>query len=126
MNGSRFLLDTNAVVALLAGQGSIDGVLSNAEWVGISVITKVEFLVFPQLDEHDRYLFDEFAKCVDVVGIESKSDDLIEKTIFLRRTYKIKVPDAIIGATALEMGATLLTLDNGFRKVKELLVESWV
>ena len=34
MSGRRFLLDTNAVVALLAGQGAIGGTLDDADWIG--------------------------------------------------------------------------------------------
>jgi len=36
------------------------------------------------------------------------------KTISLRRTYRIKLPDAIIVARAIETGATLLTNNIAF------------
>jgi predicted nucleic acid-binding protein len=122
MSGSRFLLDTNAVVALLAGQGTIGATLNDADWIGISVITKIEFLVFQDLDAHDRELFDDFEKLVEVVGIDSKDSSLIKRTIALRKTYGLKVPDAIVGATAMENSATLITLDDDFRRVQELVV----
>jgi hypothetical protein len=122
MSGSRFLLDTNAVVALLAGQGTIGATLNDADWIGISVITKIEFLVFQDLDAHDRELFDDFEKLVEVVGIDSKDSSLIKRTIALRKTYGLKVPDAIVGATALEKCATRITLHEDFRKVQELSV----
>jgi hypothetical protein len=122
MSGSRFLLDTNAVVALLAGQGTIGATLNDADWIGISVITKIEFLVFQDLDAHDRELFDDFEKLVEVVGIDSKDSALIKRTIALRKTYGLKVPDAIVGATAMENSATLITLDDDFRRVQELVV----
>jgi hypothetical protein len=122
MSGSRFLLDTNAVVALLAGQGTIGATLNDADWIGISVITKIEFLVFQDLDAHDRELFDDFEKLVEVVGIDSKDSALIKRTIALRKAYGLKVPDAIVGATAMENSATLITLDDDFRRVQELVV----
>lgn len=45
MNG-KFLLDTNAVVALLNGNASLTQTLQTAVWFGISVITELEFFVF--------------------------------------------------------------------------------
>lgn len=36
MSGERYLLDTNAVVALLRGEPILRQRLENAEWVGIS------------------------------------------------------------------------------------------
>jgi len=38
----------------------------------------------------------------------------------IRRKYNIKLPDAIIAATALENDMVLITADNGFEKIKEL------
>jgi predicted nucleic acid-binding protein len=48
---------------------------------------------------------------------------IVEKTIELRKAYKIKLPDAIIAATALVNKLTLISRDtNDFRKVKGLKV----
>ena len=38
MNGNRYVLDTNAIVALLQGTTQLVQRLHNAEWIGISVI----------------------------------------------------------------------------------------
>lgn len=54
MNGKRYLLDTNAVVALLRGHGPLLELLRDAEWVGVSVISQIEFLAFAGLGEPDR------------------------------------------------------------------------
>lgn len=61
MSGKRFLLDTNAVVALLRGEGDLPGVVEGAGWVGISIITVLEFLSFPALTAADRACFEDFA-----------------------------------------------------------------
>jgi len=49
-------------------------------------------------------------------------DELSNKNtcIYIRNKYKIKIPDAIIAATAIEFNIPLLTSDQGFEKVKEL------
>jgi predicted nucleic acid-binding protein len=46
MSGNRYLLDTNAIVALLQGNKRIIQLLLNANWIGISIISQIEFLVF--------------------------------------------------------------------------------
>ncbi len=56
MNG-RFLLDTNAVIALLNGIPSLFQTLQSANWIGISIITELEFLSFSGLSTHDEILF---------------------------------------------------------------------
>ena len=42
------------------------------------------------------------------------------RAILIKRQIKIPLPDAIIGATAIEEGLTLVTADKGFRRIKEL------
>ncbi|MEM0981349.1 MAG: hypothetical protein AAGH78_13880 [Cyanobacteria bacterium P01_H01_bin.58] len=46
MSGERYLLDTNAIVALLQGNDYLIQRLQEADWVGVSVISQIEFLVF--------------------------------------------------------------------------------
>ena len=43
-----------------------------------------------------------------------------EQTILLRKKYGIKLPDAIIAATAIKNRVPLLTADKGFRQIAEL------
>mgnify|MGYP001799431960 CR=1 FL=1 len=50
MNGrNRYLLDTNAIVSLLKGIGEI---VSSASWLGISIISKIEYLALSKLVVH--------------------------------------------------------------------------
>lgn len=49
------------------------------------------------------------------------SDDVVEKTIELRKKIKIKLPDAIIAATAIINNLTLISRnDKDFEKIIEL------
>jgi len=43
-----------------------------------------------------------------------------QETIRIRQLYKIKLPDAIIAATAIVEGLTLVTADKGFKKIENL------
>jgi predicted nucleic acid-binding protein len=122
MNG-KFLLDTNAVVALLNGNTSLSQTLQAATWVGISVITELEFLSFPGLTQQDEALFQQFKGRVEVIDLQASDGKLLARIVEVRKLSKVKLPDAIIAAAAIENAATLLTQDAGFSKVALLSVQ---
>jgi hypothetical protein len=124
MNG-RFLLDTNAVVSLLKGNASLIQTLQAATWVGMSVITELEFLSFPGLAEQDESLFQQFKSRVEIIDLQSSDSKLLTCIIEIRRSAKVKLPDAIIAAMAIDNDATLLSQDAGFSKVAVLSVQSF-
>jgi tRNA(fMet)-specific endonuclease VapC len=61
MSGNRYVLDTNAIVALLQGTSQLIQLLQDADWIGVSVINQIEFLAFPGLSQEDRQLFEQFS-----------------------------------------------------------------
>lgn len=124
MNG-RFLLDTNAVVSLLSGNASLAQALDTAVWAGISGITELEFLSFSGLSPQDELLFQQFKNRVEIVDLHASSSQLFARIIAIRKLNKIKLPDAIIAASAIENGATLLTQDIGFSKIAQLTVQGF-
>jgi tRNA(fMet)-specific endonuclease VapC len=69
MSGNRYVLDTNAIVALLQGNIQLIELLKDADWLGVSVISQIEFLVFPGLTQDDRQIFEEFLQRVEVLGL---------------------------------------------------------
>jgi tRNA(fMet)-specific endonuclease VapC len=69
MSGNRYLLDTNAIVALLQKDANLIQLLQNADWVGISVISQIEFLAFSGLTEADIQLFQQFLQRVEVIDL---------------------------------------------------------
>ena len=112
MPGKRFLLDTNAIVALLQGHSGLAAMTDGAAWLGISVISALEFSGFPGLTDADRALFAEFASRVEVIDLTFTDQALIETIGTLRRSRALKLPDAIILATASVNQAVLLTQDE--------------
>jgi tRNA(fMet)-specific endonuclease VapC len=124
MNGEsdRYLLDTNAVVALLQGHTELAQRLSDAEWVGISIITQLEFLAFPALSDNDAEYFQNFAQRVNVIGLTPYAATYLQTIVRIRQQYRLKLPDAIITATALEYAATLVTADQQLHVIPELPV----
>lgn len=108
--GTQYLMDTNAVIEFLGGtlptsgsdwlQGIIDQNLHH-----LSVINQIELLGFNGSPAEMQTLED----FIDVTNLLPLSDVVVQKTIELRKNYKIKLPDAIIAATALAYNLTLIT-----------------
>lgn len=71
----------------------------------VSVITQIEALGFNSSRTTEKLLSDFFTDAV-VLGL---ADEVVAQTIELRKSYKIKLPDAIIAATALVHSMNLVT-----------------
>ena len=63
----------------------------------------------------------EFLDEITVVGLDNNIKEL---AIALRKNYKLKLPDAIVAATAKSLNANLLTNDLKLRKLTEINSES--
>ncbi|NER53052.1 MAG: type II toxin-antitoxin system VapC family toxin [Symploca sp. SIO1A3] len=125
MNGNRYLLDTNAIVALLKGNAQLVKLSKNADWIGISVISQIEFLAFSGLTQNDYKLFQEFLQRIEVIDLSSTDTELLEKVIEIRQQFRLKLPDAIIAAMAIQNSAGVVTADREFAKVNVLRVINW-
>lgn len=113
MSGTRFLIDTCTLIGLQKRSEESLALLyqhdaSIAE-CAISLVTYIEFVGFHGVDEHTANQLNNIASGFLCLPI---SDDITQKTIKLRQTHKIKLPDSIILATAQVHGLQLLTLDN--------------
>lgn len=125
MSGDRYLLDTNAIVALLQGNSPLDQLLQNADWIGISVISQIEFLVFSGLTQTDHQIFQQFVQRVEIINLVSTDILLVEKIIEIRQEFRLKLPDAIIAAMAIQNSASVVTTDQEFARVNILKVIDW-
>lgn len=85
MSGNRYLLDTNAIIALLQKNSNLVRLLQNADWIGISVISQIEFLAFSGLSEADLELFEGFLRRVEVISLSSQNKLLIDRIISIRQ-----------------------------------------
>ncbi|WRH65682.1 MAG: type II toxin-antitoxin system VapC family toxin [Planktothrix sp. GU0601_MAG3] len=125
MSGNRYVLDTNAIVALLQGNIQLIELLKDADWIGVSIISQIEFLVFPGLTQDDSRIFNQFLQRVEVIGLVAIDTVLIDKIIEIRQQYRLKLPDAVIAAMAIQNLASLVTADQEFAKVTILTVINW-
>lgn len=113
MNGINILLDTNIVIGLLKGYQPAIALIKRENLdlanCAISQITRMELLSYPTLQPEEEQQIQ--ALLVNLLII--KLNDSIEQTaIQFRRTQKVKLPDAIIAATAKVYRLRLLTLDQ--------------
>lgn len=100
------VLDTNIALYFLGGR--LDEPLPSGPYA-ISIITELELLSFPGISESEERDIRAFAQAVDCVPL---NDDVKEHAIRIRRTHGLRLPDAIIAATAIVHQATLLTNDS--------------
>lgn len=107
----RYLLDTNALVALLQGHTDLLTTVESADWLGVSGINVLEFLGFDGLSEIDRQLFNELLQRIAVVDLLACNVALMTLIIELRQSKSLKLPDAIVMACAVTHQATVLTHD---------------
>jgi len=104
--GKRYLLDTNTVLDYMGSKLPANAKTTLAhiidDEINLSVINKIELLGFLKVEQD---LID-FVSCSNICPMD---DNIVEKTIEVRRLYKIKLPDAVIAATALHYDYVLVT-----------------
>ena len=109
--GIKYLWDTNTAIYYLQQQfppGAekfIDDLIKDEQPV-ISAITEIELLCWKTATEEDLELLNNFINDAFVIELEQA---IKIKTAGLRKNHNIKLPDAIIAATALVYDLTLLS-----------------
>ncbi len=116
----RLLLDTNSVIALFNENAKVIEATDTADDIFISVINELEFKSFSNLSLHDIELFDDFVSRIHVLDLQASNITLKNKIVEIRNAYRLRLPDAIIAASAIVNNAVLVTADKGFKKVEEL------
>ena len=118
-----FLIDSNAVIDYLTAKIPDGGMvwMNNIINQGpvVSIVTKIEILGFDNKPETEALLTDFLNTCT----IIPLSDAVTTETIQLRKLYKIRIPDAIIAASAKVTGLDLITRNiTDFNKITGLKV----
>jgi len=120
--GKRYLLDSNTVIDYIAclhpdkARIWLNRIID--EEINVSVISKIEVLSYdPDKDDNYQVLVDFFESSITF----DLTSDIVGKTIKLRQKQKIKLPDAIIAATAVVNNFTLITRNiKDFEKIDGL------
>ncbi|MGJ0393868.1 MAG: type II toxin-antitoxin system VapC family toxin [Methylocystis sp.] len=118
MSGVKFLLDTNVVIGVLGGDEASGALIeqngASLDLCAISQITRMELLSFPALTADAEAQIHRLLSALPVFYL----DESVERAaIGLRRRARVKLPDAIILATAQINGVLLLTLDERLQRL---------
>ncbi|HTD39832.1 MAG TPA: type II toxin-antitoxin system VapC family toxin [Mucilaginibacter sp.] len=120
--GKRYLMDSNVLIEFVGNllpkeaHKLIVNIIDND--FNLSFINKIEVLGHKLAD-------DSWLKFINQATIIAANDDIIEQTILIRKTNKIKLPDALIAATALVNDLILLTRNSSdFKSIENLKLEN--
>ena len=122
--GAKFLIDTNAGIDFLNGKlpsASIAWLeqLLDAQQLAMSVIVRIELLSW-QGAPAEMQALEDFVAATEVLPLD---EPVTQQTIRLRQQHRVKLPDAIIAATALAHSLPLLTRNGSdFQTLAGLVV----
>src|SRR3546814_1248606 len=105
--GTEYLIDSNAVIDFCNGKLPLAGreLLFSIVQPKISVITHIEVFGFPEISRTEEKLLNDF---VSIALIYPLDIDVAKKSIEIKKKARIKLPDAVIAATALIHGLVLI------------------
>ena len=122
MNGINFLIDTNIIIYLTQGKLKINDFARNGGNLYISSISYIETLGYPFQNKSEEKKVTEFCNLFERIFL---TKDIEKQTILIRKTNKIKLPDAIIAATAMVYNLTLVTHNmDDFKNIKGLKISN--
>ena len=110
MNGSEALIDTNIIIYYLNGELTLSqmdglwGIINNG--LRLSVISQIEVMSWHRHTAQSATIAQRFLASATIVQL---SPEVVARTIAIRREARLKLPDAVIAATALTHNLTLVT-----------------
>jgi predicted nucleic acid-binding protein len=101
----KAVFDTNILVDYLNGVPAAQRELEQYEEVAISIVTWMEVLAGAGDAQEEAVARDFLSR----FNLQPLGKTVAERAIKIRRQHKLKLPDAIIWATAAELGRVLVT-----------------
>jgi predicted nucleic acid-binding protein len=119
MNGPKYLLDTNIILYILAGNETLANHLHKKS-LYTSFVSEIELFSFSRLTTKEEKSIRQFLSQFRIIDIDQS---IKQEAISLRKTYALKLPDCIIAATAITLQLTLITADKQYRQIENLPLE---
>ena len=116
MSGIDYLIDTNILIYIIKGNPKVE-YFAKSEILAISYITEMEVLGKYQITEPEKQTI---AEVFDYCYVLEMDAQIKQYAINIKQQVKMKLPDAIIAATAIKYNLPLVTSDKDFRKVPNL------
>jgi predicted nucleic acid-binding protein len=117
MNGHSVLVDTNILIYLFKNNERVFELLNGRE-IWVSFITEIELLSF---EGHTPTEIQTIRKFLNQCKIIDVNRSIKEAAIDIRIKDKVRLPDAIIAATAQYLNMPLVTADKDFRKIDRIV-----
>lgn len=118
MSGIKLVADTNASVHHLNGSIAVNSIFENSATF-ISSITFTELLANKNLTDEEMVIVRVY---LDSINVIHTNDSIFEIAAEIRKSNRVKLPDAIIAATSLFLSVPLVTFDKGFRSINKLRI----
>ncbi len=115
MNGIDFLVDTNFLIHVSLKNPIVEPFLDYS--FGISYITELELLGVFSISKTQAK---NAQNLIDNCFVYDMNSEIKKKVLSIKQSYKIKLPDAIIAATALVHQLPLVTSDADSKVINEL------
>jgi len=106
MRELNLLLDTNTLIYLSKRKIHLDQLIQDAASVSVSIISYMEALGYSFKEQNEKSLIEKLISNMETIYI---SKEIADRVILIRQERKIKLPDAIIAATAIIGNYTLCT-----------------
>lgn len=104
-------LDTNILIGYFAGDAGVKSVLERFDALKVSAIAYAEFMVGLNHDPQRQAAINIINVLFEIVHTDTA---ICEKAAEMRRETRLKMPDALIYATASTRGGVLITRDRDF------------
>ncbi|HCQ11828.1 PIN domain-containing protein [Flavobacterium sp.] len=115
MTGIDFLPDTNFLIFTSQGNPIVEPFLDYN--IGISFISEMELLGVFSISKVQK---SNIQNIINECFVIDMNTEIKKYAIQIKQKYKIKLPDAIIAATAIQYNIPFITADADFKVLKEL------
>ncbi|MEL7588448.1 MAG: type II toxin-antitoxin system VapC family toxin [Prolixibacteraceae bacterium] len=103
------LVDTNILIYLSKRSLDLEKIASPEDSLFISIITYMEVWGYRFEDDSEKRIIENLSNHLPVIDLNPR---IVNKVIAIRQQHKIKLPDAIILATAVVMDLELITANT--------------
>ncbi len=110
MNGKNALLDSNVFIYISQRQLDFEKLLEHYDNFYVSVISKMEVFGYNFDNKEEKEIVENLFMEIELLNL---NEDIVNKVIETRKKKKIKLPDAIVYATASTNDIDLITRNVG-------------
>jgi len=99
------------------GHPAVSHISNRSFSLGVSVISEIELLGKKNISQHEINAIQSLLNDCEVIDFSNAIKDI---AISLKQKYSIKIPDAIVAATAKYLDLSLITADKDFEKIEDV------